>query len=285
VTAHGSPPPPPPVSPVGPDGPWRPVREAYAAHDRAVVHGRWPHWLPAGPQDVAFDAALGRMLDDRDRRRLRTLPRPAARGRFVASRLLLKHLVAAVSGVAPEAVCLAYQPGGRPYARCAGVGRVEVSLSHTGELLVAGVSRRGRIGVDVEAAGRPMWYADVGRRLCAPAERAALAGLAEPERERALLRLWTLKEAYTKALGRGMRLAFAEFEFGAVVSTGVSGGGWRFDVSDVDSGRPAGDHPAGSHIISSVWWQHACSVGGFGRELVEWPRRFGNNRMRAYDGG
>ncbi|MGY0061526.1 4'-phosphopantetheinyl transferase family protein [Streptomyces sp. LZ34] len=234
---------------------------------------------------MALDPGLRGMLDDRDRRRLRTLPRPAARGRFVASRLLLKHLVAAVSGATPEAVCLAYEPGGRPYASCVGTGRVEVSLSHTGELLVAGVSRRGRIGVDVEAAGRPMRYADVGRRLCAPAERAALAGLAEPERERALLRLWTLKEAYTKALGRGMRLAFAEFEFGVVVSSGVSGGGWRFAVSDVGNGHPTSGHPAGSHLISSVWWQHECSVGGFGRELVERPRRFGNNRMRAYDGG
>ncbi|MDX3229749.1 4'-phosphopantetheinyl transferase family protein [Streptomyces sp. ME19-01-6] len=225
---------------------------------------------------MALDPVLRGMLDDRDRRRLRTLPRPAARGRFMASRLLLKHLVAAVSDTTPEAVCLAYEPGGRPYARRVGADRVEVGLSHTGELLVAGVSRRGRIGVDVEAAGRPMPYADVGRRLCAPAERAALAGLVEPERERALLRLWTLKEAYTKALGRGMRLAFDEFEFDAV----VSGGGWRCAVSQVDSG-----HPSSSHIISSVWRQYECSVGGFGRELVERPRRFGNNRMRAYGGG
>ncbi|MGW3566625.1 4'-phosphopantetheinyl transferase family protein [Streptomyces sp. NPDC000941] len=265
-----------PLPLTGPGGPWRPVRQAYAAHGRAVVHGRWREWLPTHPQDLAFDQDLCGMLDDRDRRRLRTLPRPAARGRFVASRLLLKHLVAAVSGGAPEAVCLAYEPGGRPYARCAGAGRVELSLSHTGGLLVAGVSRGTRIGVDVEASGRPMRYADVGRRLCAPAERAALAGLAEPERERALLRLWTLKEAYTKALGRGMRLAFAEFEFDAV----VSGGGWRFAISEVNS-----DHSAGSHFISSVWRQYECSVGGFGRELVERPRRFGNNRMRVYDGG
>ncbi|MES4905976.1 MULTISPECIES: 4'-phosphopantetheinyl transferase superfamily protein [unclassified Streptomyces] len=286
MTADGPPPPPPsppplpqPPSPLpltGPDGPWWPVREAYAAHGRAVVHGRWREWLPTDPQGVALDPALRGVLDDRDRRRLRTLPRPAARGRFVASRLLLKHLVAAVSDTAPEAVRLAYEPGGRPYALCAGAGRVELSLSHTGDLLVAGVSRRGHIGVDVEAAGRPMRYADVGRRLCAPAERAALAGLAEPERERALLRLWTLKEAYTKALGRGMRLAFAGFEFDAA----ISGGGWRFTVSEVGSGWPSE-----SHFISSVWWQHECSVGGFGRELVERPRRFGNNRMRAYDGG
>ncbi|KAK1179474.1 4'-phosphopantetheinyl transferase superfamily protein [Streptomyces sp. NBS 14/10] len=269
-------PPPSPLPLTGPDGPWRPVRQAYAAHGRVVVHGRWREWLPLDPQDLALDQDLRGMLDERDRRRLRTLPRPAARGRFVASRLLLKHLVAAVSGTAPEAVCLAYEPGGRPYARCAGAGRVELSLSHTGDLLVAGVSRRERIGVDVEASGRPMRYADVGRRLCAPAERAALADLAEPERERGLLRLWTLKEAYTKALGCGMRLAFAEFEFDAV----VSGGGWRFTISEVN-----GDHSAGSHFISSVWRQHECSVGGFGRELVERPRRFGNNRMRVYDGG
>lgn len=266
MSADGAPAP--PLALTGPDGPWHPVREAFAAHGRAVVHSRWREWHPAGPQGPA--------LDDRDRRRLRTLPRPAARGRFVASRLLLKHLVAAVSDTTAEAVCLAYESGGRPYAVRPGGYRVEISLSHTGDLLVAGVSRRGRIGVDVEAAGRPMRYDDVGPRLCAPAERAALAGLAEPERERALLRLWTLKEAYTKALGRGMRLAFAEFEFEAMVSRG----GWRFMVSEV-----SGDEKEIGHLVSAVWRQHACSVGGFGRELVERPGGFGNNRMRADGGG
>lgn len=266
----------PPLALTGPDGPWRPVREAFAAHGRAVVHGRWREWPPAGLQGTAPAPALRGMLDDRDRRRLRILPRPAARGRFVASRLLLKHLVATVSDIAPEAVRLAYEPGGRPYAVCPGAYRVDISLSHTGDLLVAGVSRRGRIGVDVEATGRPMRYDDVGRRLCAPAERAALAKLAEPERERLLLRLWTLKEAYTKALGCGMRLAFAEFEFEAMASRG----GWGFSVSEMC----AGEKKSG-HLVSTVWRQHACSVGGFGRELVERPGGFGNNRMRADGGG
>ncbi|MER6141218.1 4'-phosphopantetheinyl transferase superfamily protein [Streptomyces sparsogenes] len=268
--------------PEGARGPWRPAREAFAAHGRAVVHSRWREWLPAGPggHAVALGAAARGMLDDHDRRRLRTLPRPAARARFLASRLLLKHLVAAVTDTLPAAVCLAYEPGGRPYVAHPGAAGLEVSLSHTGDLLVAAVSRYGRIGVDVEPAGRPMRYADVGRRLCAPAEHAALAPLPEPERARALLRLWTLKEAYTKALGQGMRLAFAEFEFEAAISRD----GWRCAVSEVRGPFSPGFSPGG-HLVSAVWRQHGCSVGGFGRELVEWPRRFGNNRMRADGGG
>ncbi|TXS59580.1 4-phosphopantetheinyl transferase family protein, partial [Streptomyces sp. me109] len=40
--------------------------------------------------------------------------------------------------------------------------------------------------------------------VCTPAEAAELAALPEDERTVRLLHLWTLKEAYTKALGHGM---------------------------------------------------------------------------------
>ncbi len=48
----------------------------------------------------------------------------------------------------------------------------------------------------------------LAERVCTPAERAYLRAVPAPERRRALVRLWTRKEAFAKALGRGLELPF-----------------------------------------------------------------------------
>ncbi|WP_449479623.1 hypothetical protein [Streptomyces rochei] len=62
--------------------------------------------------------------------------------------MLIKYTAAAAL-VPPEYLDLAYRPGGR-YPR--GFDQIELSLSHTGDVMAVGLSRIGRIGVDVEPA-------------------------------------------------------------------------------------------------------------------------------------
>ncbi|WP_129308642.1 4'-phosphopantetheinyl transferase superfamily protein [Streptomyces sp. L2] len=193
----------------GIEGPWAPVRQALRWHGHAVVHGHWQRWLPA----ALADPDLRNLLGGRDWERFSGLTDPTARSRFAASRLLVRHAVGAALSVDPGSVELSYKPGGRPYIR--GCGQIELSLSHTRDLIVVALSGRGRIGVDTELSDRRVRYAAVERSLCSPAERARLAHLDEAARNRELLRIWTLKEAYTKALGQGMRLGFHQFGFGS----------------------------------------------------------------------
>nr|WP_234016826.1 4'-phosphopantetheinyl transferase superfamily protein [Streptomyces sp. LaPpAH-108] len=112
-------------------------------------------------------------------------------------------------GGRPEGVRLSRTVWGRPYAP--DLPGLDFSLSHTGSFLVAAVVRDGRIGVDAERSGRVMSVLE--HRICTPYERAAFATrvLSGAGRDRELLRLWTLKEAYTKALGTGLRQAPRSF--------------------------------------------------------------------------
>ncbi|WP_078849878.1 4'-phosphopantetheinyl transferase family protein [Streptomyces sp. NRRL F-5126] len=196
-----------PILASGADEAWSLVRQSVAWHGHAVVYADWRDWLPR----VLEDAELRPMLGSRDWQRLRGLPDPESRSRFAVSRLLMRCTAGAALQAPPGSIDLAYKPGGRPYLR--GCDQIDVSLSHTGELIVVGLNRRGRIGVDTELASRRIRYASVERQLCTPDERALLGGLPEAERERELLRVWTLKEAYTKALGQGMRMGFNQFGF------------------------------------------------------------------------
>jgi 4'-phosphopantetheinyl transferase len=90
---------------------------------------------------------------------------------------------------------------------------VEISLSHTRDVLLVGISSVGLIGVDTEPADRKLYGRDVERLMCTPHERAELDALELTDRNDRLLRLWTLKEAYSKALGQGLLFPFTEFGF------------------------------------------------------------------------
>ncbi|MGN5376800.1 4'-phosphopantetheinyl transferase family protein [Streptomyces lasalocidi] len=86
--------------------------------------------------------------------------------------------------------------------------------------------RRQRIGVDVEGLGREPRALETILTTFAPEEQ-RWAAEAPPgrERERRVLRLWTLKEAYSKARGLGLGLPFDEFSFSLADDRGCSASG------------------------------------------------------------
>lgn len=196
-----------PVHVPGPDGPWDGVRASMDRHGNAVVHTHWGEWLPAVLAMPGLRGLLGA-----DWERYRRTADPVVRHRFAVSRLTLKFTAAAALRADPAGLDLAYRLGGRPYLR--GLGQIDVSLTHTDDLVAVGLSRNGRIGVDAEPTGRALDFELLHGHVCTPAERAALESLPPAARSARMLRLWTLKEAYTKALGQGLRLGFTEFGFG-----------------------------------------------------------------------
>ncbi len=187
--------------------PARAVGQALERYGSVVVWGRTPDWLPLDRDGAIVPGPLG----DRDRQRLLALRHPAVRARLVASRALLRTALSVPLGVPPDQVALTTEPGGRPVV--AGHPRLGVSLSHTGNMLLAGICANGRIGVDVERLDRPLAVDTLARYACDAGEQAMLARADPAERAGLLLRLWTLKEACAKAAGEGLRLRFAELGF------------------------------------------------------------------------
>jgi 4'-phosphopantetheinyl transferase len=212
----------------GPADSWLRVRREVESSGTSVIYAAVEDWLPDDLERPGLAAALGR-----DHKRLLEMTHVPNRSRFVASRLLLKSAAAAVLGTSPDELELAYKPGGRPHLR--GVDQLDVSISHTEELLVIGLTRNGRIGVDMENADRRMLGLGTERQVCTPYELEALESVAEDRRNRELVRLWTLKEAYSKAIGQGLRFRFTEFGFTPedqqvqmLRPDGTPGAGWEW---------------------------------------------------------
>ncbi|MER6075377.1 4'-phosphopantetheinyl transferase family protein [Streptomyces sp. NPDC001852] len=218
---------PPPCHVPGPDGPWEELQERIEETGRAVVHTTWGQWLTPALLDPGLRTLLGR-----DWPRYRQHPAPAGRLGFAVSRVVVKHTAAAALQVPAQRLDLAYLPGGRPVLRGLGAD-LQVSLSHTDELIVVGVSRAGPVGVDAEPAARRISFELLRNHVCTPGEAELLAALPEEERTDRFLRLWTLKEAYTKALGHGLRRRFSAVGFawdpsGAARLTEDTAGEWAF---------------------------------------------------------
>lgn len=121
----------------------------------------------------------------------------APRMEFLASRWLIRRALAAASGHEAR-LC---RPGdGRPDTAVEPPGW-RLSISHSGGMAGCAVSSGSAIGLDIEPlTRRPDWHKLV-RRWFGPREQAWLLAGNDPE---AFLKVWTLKEAWLKATGRGI---------------------------------------------------------------------------------
>jgi 4'-phosphopantetheinyl transferase len=96
------------------------------------------------------------LLDSAERARLELLDRPADRGRSMVGAAMLRAAVASHTGIAPADVIVdrtcreCGKPHGAPRIVNRGVAAPWVSVSHSGLLVVVGLSARGPVGVDVQ---------------------------------------------------------------------------------------------------------------------------------------
>jgi hypothetical protein len=109
---------------------------------------------------------------------------------------------------------------GRPRAQDEAGQSLSISWSRSPGVRVFAMATEGRIGVDVERS-RPSSALGAASELFLPVERAWAEGLPGPVRWRALLMLWTAKEAVLKALGQGLCFGMDQIELGPDGSGGI----------------------------------------------------------------
>jgi 4'-phosphopantetheinyl transferase len=157
--------------------------------------------------------ALAATLSSAERARAARFGRPDLRDRYVAGRATLRILLGKRLGRVPTEVEIRRGTRGRPYV--ADAGTLDFNVSHTDGVAIFGFTDDGRIGVDIEHGERQLNVDGIARKFMAPDEQSALARLPSEERRRALLRLWTCKEAMSKATGDAMSAPFRRISIAA----------------------------------------------------------------------
>jgi len=161
-------------------------------------------------------------------------------------RAMLSRLV---PGVAPRDWRFDRSDAGRPSLSRAHGLDVDFNLAHTRGLVVMAAGRRVQLGIDVERFERRRSL-EIARRYFSAREIAAFEALPADAQPRRFVELWTLKEAYLKAIGTGIAGGLGSMTFD------WRGTEIRFErESDPDAQRwrfrqwPWGD----DHLLALAW--------------------------------
>lgn len=122
--------------------------------------------------------------------------------------LLVRTIVCEELGLANSLLRITSDENGKPQLE--GIADYHFNASHSGEWAVC-ITDRQTVGIDVERIKEI--ERDIAKRYFTEQEAAGLDKMTGSERTRAFYRLWTLKESYMKADGRGMRLGLDKFGF------------------------------------------------------------------------
>ena len=190
----------------------RPAAPGTATALPSISRGIELWWIALDrPEDEV--AAHARNLSSDEVARARRFGTEPLRRRWIVGRSSLRLLLGRVLGVAPSAVTLARGRRGRP--ELAGVP-LDFNVSHTCGMALIGIAdglpTGMRIGVDVEHAQRKVNADGLSRKFLTERERAGLALLTADERRRVFLRLWTCKEAMSKATGDALAAPFRRLD-------------------------------------------------------------------------
>jgi 4'-phosphopantetheinyl transferase len=167
--------------------------------------------LSRGLPDAAGAERLRRILPEAEGRWIDRLRRPDDRLRSLVGRALVRRLLSARLGLAPEAIPLVAGPRGKPMLAGAGPGMHAVpavistdwhfNIAHSGDLVLVGVGP-GPLGVDVEhcpaRVDAALWRQVTGRPAPDPVPDGSGT---DPQ---AFCAQWVRREAVLKACGLGL---------------------------------------------------------------------------------
>jgi len=132
--------------------------------------------------------------------------------RYLGARMLVRHALAHVTPCEPQELVFTSDNLGKPYVIAPPVAtKWFFNLSHSGRL-IACVVRDRPVGIDVESQNRELAGLLHSNFLFTENEVKWITSRAERIKQRATA-LWTLKEAYLKAIGLGLSFPMADVRF------------------------------------------------------------------------
>lgn len=164
---------------------------------------------------IPYDAGLLPYISDERRLKILRFQNPKDKKRSLAAELLIRMAAFHSLGIAPLRTKISYNEYGKPYI--ANVRGFKFNVSHSGNYVVLAKSSQ-KIGIDIEY--RKETDFSVAKRCYTEAEYTYVTSFDSPEqRLDAFYQLWTLKESYIKAIGKGLKIPLRsiEFEIGAAI--------------------------------------------------------------------
>lgn len=128
---------------------------------------------------------------------------------FTISRGLTRLILAKYLDINPKQIIFSQNSFGKLYLENK---KLKFNLSHTKEVLLIGLSFDTELGVDIEKIREINVYQDIVRRFFSDNEIKAFFLQTEDKYQESFFTIWTRKEAFIKAVGRGLNIALNSFD-------------------------------------------------------------------------
>ncbi len=208
--------------------------------DRAAI---W--WLSLERIGASQWHALAALLSDEERTRAARFHFDRDRRVYTAAHAMCRGLLTWCAGQSPNSWQFTTADHGKPeLIATPDIPRLRVNISHTRGLAAVALTVEHDIGIDVEWMERSVEAQKLAQRMFGSSERDAVTAASEDSRIETFLGFWTLKEAYVKAIGKGLSQPLDQFSFDLEKAS------IRFDNAGIDDParwrferyRPGPDH-------------------------------------------
>ena len=145
------------------------------------------------------------LLSGDERQRAERFHFPDDRRRFVMTRANLRQVLGDYLEGDPKGLAFEYSEFGKPNLSSPNTDLC-FNVSRSRERSLVACTRGREIGVDIECIRLDLQVDDLAERFFSPEENEKLRAVPADLRHLAFLRCWTCKEAYAKAIGKGLSL-------------------------------------------------------------------------------
>jgi len=168
----------------------------------------------ARPRDLSAEGVAQKcelLLSEDERARWQRFRLCGNRNEYLLTRALARIALSEYHSLTPQAWRFQSNAFGKPSTDpdCG----LRFNLSNSLDLVVCLISKGAEVGVDVESCARAEEIAELAPDVFSPPELVQLEALRGREKLDRALSLWTLKEAFIKAVGMGLCLPMRQFSF------------------------------------------------------------------------
>jgi 4'-phosphopantetheinyl transferase len=162
----------------------------------------WRISLDVGP---AGCKSLISLLSADELNRVNRLHFTKDQNRFIIARAALRQILSHYLCMNPRGIRFAYTPEGKPMLMDdSGQQKLRFNLSHSGSLAICAVSWGREVGIDIEKVKPDIALEAIIDQFYSPDEIGVIHKTPEEERKHMFFQYWVRKEAFLKAIGKGL---------------------------------------------------------------------------------
>jgi 4'-phosphopantetheinyl transferase len=179
--------------------------------------GKIDVWAVPLDSGKGYIAECNELLSKDEISRARRFHFEADQRRFTIARGCLRKLIGRYLKRDAHSIVFQTNEYGKP--RLAGENDMPLcfNISHSGEMAVMAFTYSRELGVDIELIRENIDHQSLSERFFSEAEATILKSLADEDRLKCFYETWTRKEAFIKAVGKGLSIPLDQFD----VSVGV----------------------------------------------------------------